>query len=128
MLAQLRLASLVCSSASFAGMARAQQLVIWHDKGDDGIRMIQSMAEEFAKDHPGITVKSVSMPTDQWFSRSTAALNTNTAPDILFNDGFRLVQIQQQTHKLADLTPDMQQLPADDRKFLSDRRHGSGDL
>jgi ABC-type glycerol-3-phosphate transport system substrate-binding protein len=77
------------------------------------------MAEEFAKDHPGITVKSVSMPTDQWFSRSTAALNTNTAPDILFNDGFRLVQLQQQTHKLSDLAPDMRQVPPDNRKFLS---------
>ncbi len=120
MLAVLRLPSLLvlaCLGSSIA--ARAQQLVIWHDKGDDGIRMVQAMAEQFTKDHPGITVKSVSMPTDQWFSRSTAALNTGTSPDILFNDGFRLVQLQQQTHKLADLAPQMQQAPADDRKFLS---------
>ncbi|MBV9812057.1 MAG: extracellular solute-binding protein [Acetobacteraceae bacterium] len=119
----LRFAFLVVLSAFAVGPVRAQQLVIWHDKGDDGIRMIQAMAEQFAKDHPGITVRSVSMPTDQWFSRSTAALNTGTAPDILFNDGFRLVQIQQQTQKLADLAPDMQAVSADDRKFL-----GAGDM
>jgi len=100
--------------------ARAQQLAIWHDKGDDGGRMLGQMAEQFAKDHPGVTIRSVSMPTDQWFSRSIAALNTNTAPDILFNDGFRLVQIQQQTKKLADLGPALQQAPTADRKFLGD--------
>ncbi len=102
-----------------SGAARAQQLIIWHDKGDDGIRMIQQMSDVFARTHPGITIKSVSMPTDQWFSRSVAALNTGTGPDILFNDGFRLVQIQQQTHKLADLSSDLQQIPADDRRFAN---------
>ncbi len=60
--------------------------MIWHDKGEDGLRMIEQMAELYKKDHPGVTVKSLSMPTEQWFSRSIAALNTNTAPDILFND------------------------------------------
>jgi len=102
-----------------AAPARAQQLIVWHDKGDDGVRMIQQMGELYAKDHPGITFRSVSMPTDQWFSRSIAALNTNTAPDVLFNDGFLLVQIQQQTKKLSDLAPQLAQLPPDDRKFLS---------
>ena len=68
------------------------------------------------------------MPTDQWFSRSTAALNTNTAPDILFNDGFRLVQIQQQTHKLSDLTPDMQAGSGGRPQIPLRRRHGGRDL
>jgi ABC-type glycerol-3-phosphate transport system substrate-binding protein len=110
--------ALVASLAARA--ADAQQLIIWHDKGDDGIRMIQKMADLFAKDHPGVTVRSISMPTDQWFSRSVAALNTNTAPDILFNDGFRLVQIQQQTKKLSDLAAAMKQAPDADRAFLND--------
>ena len=98
----------------------AQQIVIWHDKGDDGTKMLQQMAEVFARDHPGFSIRSVSMPTDQWFSRTIAALNTNTAPDILFNDGFRLVQIQQQTRKLSDLGSQLSELPPDDRKFLND--------
>src|SRR5215469_270901 len=98
----------------------AQQIVIWHDKGDDGAKMLQQMAEVFAKDHPGFSIRSVSMPTDQWFSRSIAALNTNTAPDILFNDGFRLVQVQQQTRKLSDLAAQLNELAPDDRKVISD--------
>jgi len=119
--ARTRLAWLVAMAGMLAApAARAQQLIIWHDKGDDGIRMVQQMAEIYAKDHPGVTFRSISMPTDQWFSRSVAALNTNTAPDILFNDGFRLVQVQQQTHKLSELSPQLRQIPADDRKFLSD--------
>jgi ABC-type glycerol-3-phosphate transport system substrate-binding protein len=108
-----------CTLAFAAAGARAQQLTIWHDKGDDGIRMIQKMAALFARDHPGVTVRSLSMPTDQWFSRSVAALNTNTAPDILFNDGFRLVQIQQQTKKLSDLAAALNAAPAADRAFLN---------
>jgi multiple sugar transport system substrate-binding protein len=108
---------LLCLAGAMS--AGAQQLVIWHDKGDDGIRMIQLMAAEYAKDHPGVTIKSVSMPTDQWFTRSVAALNTGTSPDILFNDGFRLVQIQQETQKLSDLGPQLQAVPEDNRKFLS---------
>ena len=43
--------------------------MIWHDKGDDGIRMIQQMAEVYKKDHPDITIRSLSFPTDQWFSK-----------------------------------------------------------
>ena len=31
--------------------------------------MIEQMAELYKKDHPGVTVKSLSMPTEQWFSR-----------------------------------------------------------
>src|SRR4029450_1631829 len=47
-----------------------------------------------------------------------AALNTNTAPDILFNDNARIVKIQQSTGKLSDLKPQADQLPADDKKFI----------
>jgi multiple sugar transport system substrate-binding protein len=98
---------------------RAQEIMIWHDKGEDGLKMIEQMAELYKKEHPGVTVKSLSMPTEQWFSRSIAALNTNTAPDILFNDNARIVQIQQSTGKLSDLKPQADQLPADDKKFIT---------
>ena len=103
-----------------ASAAAAQEITIWHDKGDDGIHMIQQMAERYKVAHPGVTIKSVSMPTDQWFSRSIAALNTGTSPDILFNDNARIVQIQQSTGKLADVTAQYKQIPADDRKSISD--------
>jgi ABC-type glycerol-3-phosphate transport system substrate-binding protein len=108
-----------CFSVS-TGVAAAQEITIWHDKGDDGIRMIQQMADRYKADHPGVTVKSVSMPTDQWFSRSIAALNTGTSPDILFNDNARIVQIQQSTGKLADVTPQFNQIAAADRKSITE--------
>ena len=99
--------------------ARAQEILIWHDKGDDGLKMIDQMAALYKRDHPGITVKSLSMPTDQWFSRSIAGLNTGTAADILFNDNTRLVQVQQSTGKLVDLQDTMAGVPAADLAFLS---------
>jgi len=102
-----------------AGAAAAQEITIWHDKGDDGIRMIQQMADRYKVDHPGVTVKSVSMPTDQWFSRSIAALHTGSSPDILFNDNARIVQIQQSTNKLADVTPQFQAIAEADRKAIT---------
>jgi ABC-type glycerol-3-phosphate transport system substrate-binding protein len=116
----LRLALLVGCAAMVARASVAQEITIWHDKGDDGIRMIQQMADKYKADHPGVTVKSVSMPTDQWFSRSIAALNTGTSPDILFNDNARIVTIQQSTGKLTDLTQQFQQITADDRRSIND--------
>jgi ABC-type glycerol-3-phosphate transport system substrate-binding protein len=106
----------------------AEELVIWHDKGDDGIRMIQQMAEVYKKDHPDITIRSLSFPTDQWFSKVIAALNTDTAPDIIFNDDTRIVRIQQTTGKVEDLGAELKALPEGDRKFISDADLAAGTL
>src|SRR6476620_5019006 len=119
------LASLIFG-LSFASAARSQEIMIWHDKGEDGLKMINEMAAVYAKSHPGVTVKSLSMPTDQWFSRSIAALNTNTAPDIWLNDNTRIAPIQQTTGKLSDLKPQLDAIPAADRAFISGQDVGSG--
>jgi ABC-type glycerol-3-phosphate transport system substrate-binding protein len=67
----------------FAGSnaARSEEIVIWHDLGDDGLQMFREIGDLFHHQHPDITVTSLSFPTDQWFSKLNAALNTNTAPD-----------------------------------------------
>ena len=121
---QSRLLSFISSVAAVTllatGASHAQEIMIWHDKGEDGLRMIEQMAELYKKDHPGVTVKSLSMPTEQWFSRSIAALNTNTAPDILFNDNTRIVSIQQSTGKLSDLKQEADQLPVADKSSLTE--------
>jgi ABC-type glycerol-3-phosphate transport system substrate-binding protein len=91
--------------------ASAQELVIWHDKGDLGSTMFEDIGKLFAASHPGVTVKALSFPTDQWISKSIAALNTNTAPDLLFNDNFRLNTLQQSSGKLADIQPMFDALP-----------------
>lgn len=110
---------LMCLAAAPMAGARAQEITIWHDKGDDGLKMIEQMAALYQREHPGISIKSLSMPTDQWFSRSIAGLNTGTAADILFNDNTRLVQVQASTGKLVDLKDVLAAVPPADAAFLS---------
>lgn len=105
---------------ALAAPAAAQELIVWHDKGDDGLALIEDYAARFAEAHPGATVTSVSMPTDQWFSKSIAALNTGTGPDILFNDNDRIATVQQSTGRLCDLTDLVEGLPEGDRAQLSE--------
>jgi multiple sugar transport system substrate-binding protein len=83
--------------------AKAQQLTVWHDLGDNGIKWFEAMGAEFAKTKPGVTVRSLSFPTDQWFGRVISALNTDTAPDLIFNNYERVIRIQNQTSKVMDL-------------------------
>ena len=57
-----------------------------------------------------------------------AALNTNTSPDIIFNDDSRIVRIQQTTGKVDDLTPQLKALPEGERKYISDADLAAGTL
>ncbi len=107
----------LATGLSSAGTA-AQELVVWHDLGENGIKWFQAMSAEFAKQRPGVTVKSLSFPTDQWFGRSISALNTNTAPDLLYNNYERVIRVEDQTRKLMDLTPVLAQVT--DKGFLSE--------
>lgn len=43
----------------------AQQLEVWHDLGDNGIAWFEDLSAAFAAEHPGVTVRSLSFPTDQ---------------------------------------------------------------
>ncbi len=87
------------------GAASAQQLTVWHDLGDNGSKWFGAMADAFAKTHPGVTVRPTNYPTDQWFGRSIAALNTDTAPDLIFNNYERVIRVAAQTGKVMDLKP-----------------------
>jgi multiple sugar transport system substrate-binding protein len=98
--------------------AKAQQLTVWHDLGDNGIKWFDALSAEFAKGKPGVTVRSQSFPTDQWFGRVIGALNTNSAPDLIFNNYERVIRIQTQTGKIDDLKPLMGQIA--DKGFLSE--------
>lgn len=83
--------------------ARAADLVIWHDLGDNGVNWLKEVAEHYKKVDPSVTITSVSFPTDQWFGKVIAALNTDTAPDLIFNNYERVIRIQNQTGKVLDL-------------------------
>ena len=111
--------ALVAAASTLAvGSAAAQELVVWHDLGENGIKWFQVLSSEFAKTRPGVTVRSISYPTEQWFGRAISALNTNTAPDLIYNNYERVIRVEDQTKKLMDLTPVLAQVQ--DKSFLSE--------
>jgi ABC-type glycerol-3-phosphate transport system substrate-binding protein len=100
------------------GHARAQELTIWHDLGDNGTQWFERLGAEFAKQKPGVTVKASSFPTDQWFGRVISALNTDTAPDLIYNNYERVIRIQTQTNKVSDLKGAVDKIT--DKAFLQE--------
>jgi multiple sugar transport system substrate-binding protein len=109
----LLLGSGLCSSIA----ARAQELTIWHDLGDNGTKWFAAAGEAFAKTHPGVTIKAISYPTDQWFGRCIGAINTGTSPDLIYNNYERVLRVAAQTHKLMDMQPVLAKIV--DKGFLS---------
>jgi ABC-type glycerol-3-phosphate transport system substrate-binding protein len=101
--------------------ARAQgstQLTVWHDLGDPGTKWFGEVSSAFAQSHPGVTIRAISYPTDQWFGRVISALNTDTAPDLIFNNYERVIRIANETGKVMDLKPVLNGVP--DHSFLSE--------
>jgi ABC-type glycerol-3-phosphate transport system substrate-binding protein len=117
----------MCWKTVFAGMvaalglastqAAAQQLTIWHDLGDNGTKWLAQVADEFARTHPGVTLRPTSFPTDQWFGRVIGALNTDTAPDLIFNNYERVIRVANQTGKVMDLKSTLAEVG--DKAFIS---------
>jgi len=97
--------------------AQAQELTIWHDLGDNGTKWFAAAGEAFAKTHPGVTVRAISYPTDQWFGRCIGAINTGTAPDLIYNNYERVIRVAAQTHKLMDMQTVLAKIV--DKGFLS---------
>lgn len=102
----------------YSTFAFAEELVIWHDLGDNGIAWFDDVAKEFQKKNGDITVKSVSFPTDQWYGKSIAAINTNTAPDLIYNNYERVIRVVDQTGKIKDLSETYQAM--EDTEFLTE--------
>lgn len=111
------LAGLAVSLGLAAAPASAEQLTIWHDLGDNGTKWFNAVAAEFAKSHPGVTLRATSYPTDQWFGRVIGALNTDTAPDLIFNNYERVIRVATQTDKVMDLQPVLASVA--DKGFIS---------
>lgn len=110
------LVGLVAAGLLAMAPAKAQQLTIWHDLGDNGIAWFQRMGEEFARTRPGVTIRTQSFPTEQWFGRVIGAINTDSAPDLIFNNYERVIRVQSQTNRLVDMRPVLEASP--DRTFL----------
>jgi multiple sugar transport system substrate-binding protein len=101
--------------------ARAQtttQLVVWHDMGEPGTKWFNDVSAAFEQAHPGVTIRAISYPTDQWFGRVVGAINTDTAPDLIFNNYERVIRIANQTGKVMDLKPVLDGIA--DKSFLGE--------
>ncbi|WP_165354771.1 ABC transporter substrate-binding protein [Tropicimonas sp. IMCC6043] len=107
-----------CAFAALATGVSAEELVIWHDLGDNGIAWFDAVGQEFAKTHPDVTITSVSYPTDQWYGRVISAINTDTAPDLIYNNYERVIRIETQTENLADMAGPLDAV--DDTGFLTE--------
>lgn len=113
------LRSLVAAFAvALSAGGHAQELVVWHDLGENGIKWFSELSAQFAKNKPGVTIKSVSYPTDQWFGRVIGAINTGTAPDLIYNNYERVARIETQTGKVMDLRSVLDRMP--ERKIVGD--------
>lgn len=84
--------------------ARSETLVVWHDLGDNGIRWFEELNAQYQAVDPDITITTVSYPTDQWFGNVIAAINTDSAPDLIYNNYERVIRIQNQTGRVMDLS------------------------
>jgi ABC-type glycerol-3-phosphate transport system substrate-binding protein len=104
---RLALGAALTIGLGLGGAAPAAEFVIWHDLGDNGVNWLKEVAEHYRKVDPSVDITSVSFPTDQWFGKVIAALNTNTAPDLIFNNYERVIRIQTQTGKVMDLKAEL---------------------
>jgi ABC-type glycerol-3-phosphate transport system substrate-binding protein len=104
------------SVALSGATAKAQELAIWHDLGDNGNAWFQKAGEAFAKTRPGVSIKPSSFPTDQWFGRVIGAINTDSAPALIYNNYERVIRIQSQTGKVMDLKSTLGEVK--DKDFL----------
>lgn len=114
----IRLITAFVAGALLATPGQAQQLSVWHDLGDNGTKWLAEAGAEFAKTHPGVSIRPISYPTDQWFGRTIGAINTGTAPDLLFNNYERVIRVASQTGKISDLRAVLDGIV--DRDFLSE--------
>jgi ABC-type glycerol-3-phosphate transport system substrate-binding protein len=114
-------APLAALPLALPAIARADdptQLVVWHDMGDPGTKWWNEISAAFAETHPGVSIRAISYPTDQWFGRVVGAINTDTAPDLIFNNYERVIRIANQTGKVMDLRPALDGI--NDKSFLGD--------
>lgn len=123
-LAVIVVTGLVAGVAFAGGQGEAAEdgpvtITVWHDQGDKGVTWFEELEDAYNEaTGENIEVESVSFPTQQWIERSIAALNTNTAPDLIFNNYERVIRVEDQTEKILDLSDALAEVP--DTSFLSE--------
>lgn len=85
--------------------ALAQELTVWDWKSGDpaAFGYVDKAKELFEAAHPGVKVKFVMQPNDQYYTLLGTALSANAGPDVFLMNGG--AQAQARFDALADLTP-----------------------
>jgi raffinose/stachyose/melibiose transport system substrate-binding protein len=112
--ALLALVALVTSAfALIGGRATAQTtrsndnvtLVWWHNATQgEGLKLWTSVAKEFHKLHPNVTIKAVPLQNEQFQTKIPIALQSSNPPDVFQNWGGGQLVDQVKAHKVANLT------------------------
>jgi raffinose/stachyose/melibiose transport system substrate-binding protein len=101
---------LVVSSGSLAApsaksSSKAVTLVWWNNANNGpGKALWASVAKEFQKTHPNVTIKNVPLQNEQFTTKIPIALQSNSPPDVFQNWGGGQLVDQVKAKKVADLT------------------------
>ncbi len=106
-LSRLLLASsLAASVAALSGQAFADAVTLqwWTNATADPLKGIfQTAADDYHAAHPDVTIQVTPIQNEQIGTKITLALQSDTPPDIYFNQGAHLLADQSESGKVADI-------------------------
>ena len=98
--------AMLTSTGVAAGQSKESvTLVWWHNATQgEGLKLWTSVASEFHKLHPDVTVKAVPVQNEQFTTKIPIALQSDSPPDVFQNWGGGQLVDQVKAGKVADLT------------------------
>ena len=98
--------AMLTSTGVAAGQSKESvTLVWWHNATQgEGLKLWTSVAAEFHKPHPDVTIKAVPLQNEQFTTKIPIALQSNSPPDVFQNWGGGQLVDQVKAGKVADLT------------------------
>ena len=98
--------AMLTSAGVAAGQSRESvTLVWWHNATQgEGLKLWTSVASEFHKLHPDVTVKAVPLQNEQFTTKIPIVLQSDSPPDVFQNWGGGQLVDQVKAGKVADLT------------------------
>ena len=79
----------VDAAATSPAAAEPVEITFWHtynETGSENETLVNTLIPMFEESHPNITVKSVSVPYDNFREKLIAAISADTAPDLIRSD------------------------------------------
>jgi raffinose/stachyose/melibiose transport system substrate-binding protein len=96
------------SSSSNGSSSGPVTLTWWHNANTDpGLSFWQTVADEFHKSHPNVTVKVVPMQNEQFTTKIPVALQSSSPPDVFQQWGGGQLATQVAAGKVLDITDDV---------------------